>query len=185
MLRRLQQLRTSGPPTPTQVGPLTKQCWPTICVYWSNQSKGWGRTSQRGCRHSGHAITGPALNSSELHRRTNALLTLDFDETVTQKGLGFRAIPRHRFARPQAPFPNGGFPPAPAYYIPMRISIQRQRSSIWREPRDHTRLRLVAPRNHLRVPRHRADYLLDEDMDRSRLLTQSLRPSTTSLRSSV
>src|SRR5262249_18587648 len=36
--------------------------------------------------------------------------------TVTQQGYGFKAFPGTGSLDPLPPFPNGGFPPAPAYY---------------------------------------------------------------------
>ena len=98
-------------------GPLTKQVLANISAYWSNQSEGWGRNVTTGAptfrfRESGSRI-------KFLWRgleRTVALLTFDFDKTVTQEGVSFSAFAGTGSLDPLPPFPNGGFPPAPGYY---------------------------------------------------------------------
>jgi iron complex outermembrane receptor protein len=75
-------------------GPLTKQLLANVSAYWSDQFEGWGRNVTTGV---------PAFRSRDYGARikflwnatdrTNALLTFDFDKTVTQQGLGFRHSP--------------------------------------------------------------------------------------------
>jgi iron complex outermembrane receptor protein len=100
-------------------GRLTKQLLANVSAYWSNQSEGWGRNA---------TTEVPTFRSREYGTRvkflwnetesTNALLTFDFDKTVTQQGLGFAAFPGTGSLDPLPPFPNGGFAPAPGYYDP-------------------------------------------------------------------
>ena len=100
-------------------GSLTRQLLANFSVYWSNQSEGWGRNVTTGVPAFRYRDYGARIkflwNASD---RTAALLTLDFDKTVTQEGLGFRAFPGTGSLDPLPPFPNGGFPPASGYYDP-------------------------------------------------------------------
>src|SRR5262245_46735626 len=91
-------------------GSLTKQLLANASVYWSDQSGSWGRNVTTGVpafksRHRGGRIK-LLWNESD---QTNALLTLDFDKTITQQGLGFMAFPDTGSLNPLPPFPNGGF----------------------------------------------------------------------------
>ena len=100
-------------------GPLTQQLLANLSAYWSNQSEGWGRNVTTGV---------PAFRSREYGtrikflwnetERTNALLTLDFDKTVAQQGLGFMAFSGTGSLDPLPPLPNGGFSSASGYYDP-------------------------------------------------------------------
>ena len=110
-------------------GPLTKQLLANVSAYWSNQSEGWGRNA---------TTSAPTFRSHEYGtrikllwnetERTNALLTLDFDKTITQQGLGFMAFPGTGSLDPLPPFPNGGIPPPLVTTIQARISIPRAMS---------------------------------------------------------
>lgn len=101
-------------------GPLAPQLLANVSVYWSNQSEGWGRNVTTGTPTFRTRDYGTRIkflwNASE---RTNALITFDFDKTVTQEGLGFASFPGTGSLNPLPPFPNGGFPPAPGYYDPI------------------------------------------------------------------
>jgi len=146
-------------------GPLTKQLLANISVYWSNQSEGWGRNVTTGI---------PAFRARDYGARikflwnytegTNALLTLDFDKTVTQRGLGFRAFPGTGSLDPLPPFPNGGFPPAPGYYDPNENldsnGNDRQYGASLKITHDFDWSRLVTISAYRDT---RADFLLDED----------------------
>jgi iron complex outermembrane receptor protein len=146
-------------------GPLTKQLLANISVYWSNQSEGWGRNVTTGV---------PAFQSRDYGARikflwnytegTNALLTLDFDKTVTQQGLGFRAFPGTGSVDPLPPFPNGGLSPAPGYYDPNENfnsdGHDRQFGASLKITHDFDWSRLVTNSAYRDT---RADYLLDED----------------------
>ena len=98
-------------------GPLTKQLLANISAYWSNQSAGWGRNVTTGAPTFRFRDYGSRIKFlwSGLDR-TVALLTFDFDKTVTQEGVGFSAFAGTGSLDPLPPFPNGGFPPAPGYY---------------------------------------------------------------------
>ena len=146
-------------------GPLTKQLLANVSAYWSNQSGGWGRNLTTGV---------PAFTSREYGTRvkflwnkagrTNALLTLDFDKTVAQQGLGFMPFPGTGSLNPLPPFPNGGFPPAPGYYDPVENFDSdgdvRQYGASLKITHDLDRARLVS----ISAWRDtRNDYVLDED----------------------
>lgn len=100
-------------------GPLTQQLLANVSAYWSDQSEGWGRNVTTGTPAFKSRQHGTRIkflwNGTE---RTNALLTLDFDKTSTQQGLGFMAFPGTGSLDPLPPFPNGGLPPAHGYYDP-------------------------------------------------------------------
>jgi iron complex outermembrane recepter protein len=98
-------------------GPLTKQLTANVSAYWSNQSAGWGRNVTTGVPDFRSHDYGTRIKFlwSESDR-TVALLTFDFDKTVTQEGIGSRAFAGTGSFDPLPPFPNGGFPPAPGYY---------------------------------------------------------------------
>jgi iron complex outermembrane recepter protein len=146
-------------------GPLAKELLANVSVYWSDQSEGWGRNVTTGV---------PALRSRDYGARikflwneidrTNALLTFDFDKTVTQQGLGFRAFPGTGSLNPLPPFPNGGFPPAPGYYDPNENfnseGHDRQYGASLKITHDFDWSRLVSISAYRDT---RADYLLDED----------------------
>jgi len=146
-------------------GSLTEQLLANVSVYWSNQSEGWGRNvttrvSAFKSRDYGARIKF-LWNEAD---RTSALLTLDFDKTVTQQGLGFRAFPGTGSLDPLPPFPNGGFPPAPGYYDPNENfnsnGNDRQYGASLKITHDFDWLRLVSISAYRDT---RADYLLDED----------------------
>src|SRR5262249_26204484 len=142
-----------------------RQLLASVSVYWSNQSTGWGRNITTGA---------PAFKSRDYGgrvkflwneaERTSALLTLDFDKTVTQQGLGFRAFPGTGSLDPLPPFPNGGFPPAPGYYDPNENfnsdGNDRQYGASLKITHDFDWSRLVSISAYRDT---RADYLLDED----------------------
>jgi iron complex outermembrane receptor protein len=146
-------------------GPLTNQLLANVSVYWSNQPEGWGRNVTTGV---------PAFRSRDYGARvkflwnatdrTNALLTVDFDKTVTQQGLGFRAFPGTGSLNPLPPFPNGGFPSAPGYYDPNENfnsnGNDRQYGASLKITHDFDWLHLVSISAYRDT---RADYLLDED----------------------
>jgi iron complex outermembrane receptor protein len=100
-------------------GPLTQQLLANVSAYWSDQHEGWGRNVTTGVPTFASRAYGARMkllwNESE---RTSALLTLDYDKTVAQQGLGFMAFPGSGSLDPLPPFPNGGFAPAPGYYDP-------------------------------------------------------------------
>jgi iron complex outermembrane receptor protein len=146
-------------------GPLAEQVLANVSAYWSNQSEGWGRNTTTGV---------PAFRSREYGTRikflwnetdrTKALLTLDFDKTVTQQGLGFTAFPGTGSLDPLPPFPNGGFPPAPGYYDPTENFNSdgdvRQYGASVKITHDFNRSRLVSITAYRDT---RNDYVLDED----------------------
>jgi iron complex outermembrane recepter protein len=146
-------------------GPLTKQLLANVSLYWSNQSEGWGRNVTTGVaafRSRDYGIRIKFLwNETD---RTNALLTFDFDKTVTQQGLGFRAFPDTGSLNPLPPFPNGGFPPASGYYDPNENfnsnGDDRQHGVSLKISHDFDWSRLVSMSAYRDT---RADYLLDED----------------------
>ncbi len=146
-------------------GPLTQHLLANLSLYWSNQSEGWGRNVTTGVpafRSRDSGGRGKLLwNASD---RTQALLTLDFDKTVTQQGLGFRAFPGTGSLDPVPPFPNGGFPPAAGYYDPNENwdsgGNDRQYGASLKITHDLDWSRLVSISAYRDT---RADYLLDED----------------------
>jgi iron complex outermembrane receptor protein len=100
-------------------GRLTDGLLANVSVYWSDQADGWGRNITTGVPAFRFRDEGARIkflwNESD---RTTALLTLDFDKTVTQQGLGFRAFAGTGSLDPAPPFPNGGFAGAAGYYDP-------------------------------------------------------------------
>src|SRR5262249_43947569 len=96
--------------------------------------------------------------------RTHALLTLDFDKTVAQQGLGFMAFPGTGTLDPLPPFPNGGFPPARGYYDPTEnVDSEgdvRQYGASLKVTHDFDRARLVSISAYRDTRNH---YVLDED----------------------
>ena len=146
-------------------GPLTKQLLANVSAYWSDQSEGWGRNVTTGA---------PAFRSRDYGARikllwneadrTNVLVNLDFDNTETQQGLGFRAFPGTGSLDPLPPFPNGGFPPASGYYDPNEDfdsnGSDRQYGASLKITHDFDRSRLVSISAYRDT---RAEYLLDED----------------------
>jgi len=146
-------------------GPLAKQLLANVSAYWSDQFEGWGRNVTTGV---------PAFRSRDYGARikflwnatdrTNALATFDFDKTVTQQGLGFRAFPGTGSLDPLPPFPNGGFPPASGYYDPNENfnsnGDDRQYGASLKITSDLDWARLVSISAYRDT---RADYLLDED----------------------
>jgi iron complex outermembrane receptor protein len=100
-------------------GPLSTRLLANISAYWSDQDEGWGRNVTTGSPAFGSRQYGARSKLLWTYSdRTNALLTLDYDKTVTQQGLGFMAFPGTGSLDPLPPFPNGGFPPAAGYYDP-------------------------------------------------------------------
>jgi iron complex outermembrane receptor protein len=163
-------------------GPLTKQLLANVSAYWSNQSEGWGQNATTGV---------PTFKSREYGTRikflwnetdrNSALLTLDFDKTVTQQGLGFTAFPRTGSLDPLPPFPNGGFPPAPGYYDPSENVDSdgdvRQYGVSLKITHDFNRSRLVSITAYRDT---RNDYVLDEDTGPLPLVNvQLVTPETT------
>jgi iron complex outermembrane recepter protein len=146
-------------------GPLSPQLLANVSVYWSNQSEGWGRNVTTGVPTFRSRDYGTRIkflwNQSD---RTNALLTFDFDRTVTQEGLGFMPFPGTGSLDPVPPFPNGGFPPAPGYYDPIENfnsnGDDRQYGVSLKITHDFDWSRLVSISAYRDT---RADYLLDED----------------------
>jgi iron complex outermembrane receptor protein len=146
-------------------GPLTDRLLANVAAYWSDQSEGWGRNVTTGV---------PAFRSRDYGARikllwnetdrTSVLLNLDFDETATQQGLGFRAFPGTGSLNPLPPFPNGGFTPAPGYYDPNEDfdseGSDRQYGASLKITHDFDRSRLVSISAYRDT---RAEYLLDED----------------------
>jgi iron complex outermembrane receptor protein len=146
-------------------GPLADHLLANLAAYWSNQAEGWGRNVTTGA---------PAFKSRDYGARikflwnetgrTNVLLTFDFDKTVTQQGLGFRAFPGTGALNPLPPFPNGGFAPAPGYYDPNENfdsdGNDRQYGVSLKITHDFDWSRLVSISAYRDT---RADYLLDED----------------------
>ena len=146
-------------------GLLTQQLLANASAYWSNQSEGWGRNATTGAptflsREYGTRVKF-LWNASE---RTNALLTLDFDKTVTQQGLGFTAFPGTGSLDPLPPFPNGGFQPAPGYYDPSENfgsnGDVRQYGASLKITHDFNWSRVVSISAYRDT---RNDYVLDED----------------------
>jgi iron complex outermembrane receptor protein len=163
-------------------GPLTTQLLANVSAYWSNQSEGWGRNVTTGV---------PTFRSREYGTRikflrnetdrTSALLTLDFDKTITQEGLGFTAFPGTGSLDPLPPFPNGGFPPAPGYYDPSENFNSdgdvRQYGASVKITHDFTPSRLVSITAYRDT---RNDYFLDEDIGPLPLVNvQLVTPETT------
>ena len=146
-------------------GPITQRLLANISAYWSNQADGWGRNVTTGIpafrfRDNGARIK--FLWNETNH--TTALLTLDFDKTVTQQGLGFRAFAGTGSLDPLPPFPNGGFPPAAGYYDPNENfnsnGDDRQYGASLKVTHDVDWSRLVSISAYRDT---RADYVLDED----------------------
>lgn len=146
-------------------GPLTEQLRANVSVYWSNQSGGWGRNVTTGVTAFKSRDYGARIKFLwDEADRTSVLLTLDFDKTVTQQGLGFRAFPGTGSLDPLPPFPNGGFPPAAGYYDPNENfnsdGNDRQYGASLKITHDFDWLRLVSISAYRDT---RADYVLDED----------------------
>lgn len=147
-------------------GPLTQQLLANVSLYWSDQSEGWGRNV---------TTSTPAFKSGEYGTRlkflwkgaarTTALLTLDFDKTETQQGLGFMAFPGTGSLDPLPPFPNGGFPPAHGYYDPTESFDSngdvRQYGASLKVTHDFDWARLVSISAYRDT---RNDYALDQDV---------------------
>ena len=146
-------------------GALTKRLLANVSAYWSNQSEGWGRNVTTGVPTFRSREYGTRIkflwNESD---RTNALLTLDFDKTVAQQGLGFMAFPGTGSLNPLPPFPNGGFPPAPGYYDPSEDFDSegdvRQYGASLKITHDFNWARLVSISAYRDT---RNDYVLDQD----------------------
>src|SRR5262245_60554697 len=83
-----------GPPTSTPAAHSRGKLLANISAYWSDQFQGWGRNVTTGTPTFRSRDYGTRIqllwNYTE---RTNALLTLDYDKTVAQRGLGFMAFP--------------------------------------------------------------------------------------------
>ena len=163
-------------------GPLTQQLLANLSAYWSNQSEGWGRNVTTGARTFRSREYGTRVkflwNATD---RTNALLTLDFDKTVTQQGVGFMPFPGTGSLDPLPPFPNGGFPPAPGYYDPTEnFDSQggvRQFGASAKITHDFDWSRLVSITAYRDT---RNDYVLDEDSGPLPLVNvQLVTPETT------
>jgi iron complex outermembrane receptor protein len=146
-------------------GPLSEQLLANVAAYWADQRDGWGRnvtthTPTFTSREYG-ARTKFLWNPSD---HTNALLTLDFEKSVTQQGLGFMAFPGTGSLNPLPPYPNGGFPPAPGYYDPTEdFDSQgdvRQYGASLKVTHDFDWSRLVSISAYRDT---RNDYVLDED----------------------
>jgi iron complex outermembrane recepter protein len=147
-------------------GPLTQRLLANVSAYWSDQSAGWGRNVTTG---------NPAFTSREYGTRikflwnetarTNALLTLDFEKSETQQGLGFMAFPGSGSLDPLPPFPNGGFPPARGYYDPTENFASsgdvRQYGASLKLTHDFDGSRLLSLSAYRDT---RNDYVLDEDV---------------------
>ena len=98
-------------------GPLTEELLANVAAYWSDQAEGWGRNATTGV---------PTFKSRDYGGRakflwtpaahTSALLSIDFDKTIAQQGVGFEAWPGTGSLDPLPPLPNGGFEAAPGYY---------------------------------------------------------------------
>ena len=137
-----------------------------VSAYWSDQSEGWGRNVTTGVPTFRSREYGARIkflwNESE---RTNALLTLDFDKTVAQQGLGFMAFPGTGSLNPLPPFPNGGIPPAPGYYDPIEDFDSngdvRQYGASLKVTHDFDWARLVSISAYRDT---RNDYVLDQDI---------------------
>jgi len=146
-------------------GALTNQLLANVSAYWSNQSEGWGRNVTTGVPTFRSREYGTRVkflwNESE---RTNALLTLDFDKTLAQQGVGFMAFPGTGSLNPLPPFPNGGIPPAPGYYDPNENFNSegdvRQYGASLKITHDFDWARLVSISAYRDT---RNDYVLDED----------------------
>lgn len=146
-------------------GPVTQRLLANVSAYGSNQSEGWGRNVTTGV---------PAFRSRQYGTRvkflwnetdrTNALLTLDFDKTVAQQGLGFMAFQGTGSLNPLPPFPNGGFPPAPGYYDPIESFDSegdvRQYGASLKITHDFDAARFVSISAYRDT---RNDYVLDQD----------------------
>jgi iron complex outermembrane receptor protein len=146
-------------------GPLTQQLLANISAYWSDQSGGWGRNVTTGTPTFRSRQYGTRIkllwNQAD---RTDALLTLDYDKTVAQQGLGFMAFPGTGSLNPVPPFPNGGFPPAAGYYDPTENFDSegdvRQYGASLKITHDFDWSRLVSISAYRDT---RNDYVLDED----------------------
>lgn len=146
-------------------GPLSSQLLGNLSLDWSDQSQGWGRNITTGAQ---------AFKSRDYSLRskllwtgagtTRALLTLDYSNTVTQEGLGFRAFAGTGALDPLPPFPNGGFAPAAGYYDPDENfnshGSDRQFGASLKITQDFNWADLVSTSAYRDT---RADYLLDED----------------------
>ena len=146
-------------------GAIASQLLANVSLYWSNQSEGWGRniTTETPAFRS-RDYGGRAKLLWQGQERTSALLSFDYDLTVTQQGLGFRAFPGTGSLNPLPPFPNGGIPPAPDYYDPNENfnsnGSDRQFGVSLKVSEDFENSHLVSVSAYRDT---RADYLLDED----------------------
>jgi iron complex outermembrane recepter protein len=163
-------------------GPLTQQLRANLSAYWSNQSEGWGRNVTTGVpTFRSHAYGTRVKFLWNETDRTNALLTLDYDRTVAQQGLGFMAFPGTGSLNPLPPFPNGGFPPATGFYDPTENFNSegdvRQYGASLKITHDFDWSRLVSISAYRDT---RNDYVLDEDAGPLPLVNvELLTPETT------
>ncbi|HEV7607808.1 MAG TPA: TonB-dependent receptor [Steroidobacteraceae bacterium] len=137
--------------------PLTKTLLANVAAYWSDQSEGWGRNITTGARAFRSREYGARVkflwNESD---RSEALLTLDFDKTIAQQGLGFMPFAGTRSL--------GGFSPASGYYDPSENFDSdgdvRQYGASLKLTHDFEWARLVSVSAYRDT---RNDYVLDED----------------------
>lgn len=147
-------------------GPLSENLLANVAAYWSDQAEGWGRNVTNGA---------PTFRSREHGgrikflwtptARTSVLLSLDFDRTASQEGVGFAAWPGTGSLDPLPPFPNGGFAPATGYYD-LRENFNsdgenRQAGESLRLTQDFAWSRLVSISAYRDT---RGDYLIDQDL---------------------
>ena len=138
-------------------GPLNEQLLANVSAYWSDQSAGWGRNVTTGTSAFQSREYGARVkflwNESE---HSDALLTLDFDKTVAQQGLGFMPFAGTRSL--------GGFPPAPGYYDPSENFDSdgdvRQYGASLKVTHDFDGARLLSVSAYRDTRNH---YVLDED----------------------
>ena len=98
-------------------GPLAPGLLANIAAYWSDQREGWGRNTTTGLpTFKSHDYGGRIKFLATPADSTSVLLNLDFDQTVTDQGIGFKPWSGTGSLDPLPPFPNGGFLPAPGYY---------------------------------------------------------------------
>jgi len=147
-------------------GRLAEHLLANMSAYWSNQSGGWGRNVSTGLptfkfRDYGGRVK---LLWSGIER-ASALLTLDFDKTIAQQGVGFVAWPGTNSLDPLPPLPNGGFSSPPGYYD-TRENLQsngnnRQFGASLKLTANLEALRIVSISAYRDI---RSDYLLDQDL---------------------
>lgn len=98
-------------------GPLREDLLANLAAYWSDQSEGWGHNVTTGAQtFKSRDYGGRAKLLWTPAARTSALLSIDFDKTVAQEGVGFAAWPGTGSLDPLLPFPNGAFAAARGYY---------------------------------------------------------------------